>query len=86
MMITQPTATVQPCPPTFCAAEWLARYTELGGSYSMVGDTIWLHWLISADIDELAIRAHERLLRGRPDRRDAVKALIMESVSREVVE
>ena len=86
MMITQRHSMEQLSTVPFSAGEWLARYIELGGSYSMVGDAIWLHCLINADIDEMAIQAHERLLRGRPDRRDAVKTLIVEGVSREVVE
>lgn len=70
----------------FDPAAWLARYVELGGGYSMVGDAIWLHWLLSANVDEAAIQAHERVLRGRPEWRDAVKALIMQRVAREVVD
>ncbi|MAM37252.1 MAG: hypothetical protein CL949_01810 [Erythrobacter sp.] len=70
----------------FDPAAWLARYVELGGGYSVVGDAIWLHWLLSVAVDEAAIQAHERVLRGRPDWRNAVKALIMQRVAREVVE
>jgi hypothetical protein len=32
--------------PAFEPVEWLARYINLGGGYSVVGDAIWLHWLI----------------------------------------
>lgn len=70
----------------FSPATWLARYVELGGGYSLVGDAIWLHWLLSRDVDETAIVDHERILRGRPDRREAVKALILENVSQEAAE
>lgn len=70
----------------FCADQWLTRYAELGGGYSIVGDAIWLHWLISGNVDEVAIKTHERILRGRPDWRDAVKALIAERVAQEVID
>lgn len=85
-MATTSGASIPQSSPLFDPAEWLARYIDLGGGYSMVGDAIWLHWLLSANVDEVAIQAHERVLRGRPEWRDAVKALIMQSVAREVVE
>ncbi|MBA4092046.1 MAG: hypothetical protein C0494_15850 [Sphingobium sp.] len=66
--------------------QWLARYIELGGGYAMVGDAIWLHWLLASNVDEAAIKVHERVLRGRPDWRDAVKALIMAQAAREMAE
>ena len=71
---------------TFDPGQWLARYVELGGGYAMVGDAIWLHWLISLETDEAALRRHERVLRGRPDRREAVKDLILCDASREKVD
>jgi hypothetical protein len=70
----------------FDPRRWLARYIELGGGYAMVGNDIWLHWLLSRDVDEVAIKAHERVLRGRPDWRDAVKELIMAQASREMAD
>jgi hypothetical protein len=79
--IHQPAST-----PAFDPSEWLARYIDLGGGYSVVGDAIWLHWLISRNVDEAAIKAHERVLRGRPDWRDAVKALILHRVAQEVAQ
>ncbi len=81
--MNRPTSTASPA---FQPAEWLARYIDLGGGYSVVGDAIWLHWLISSNVDEAAIKAHERVLRGRPDWRDAVKALILHHVAQEVAE
>jgi hypothetical protein len=70
----------------FDPCEWLARYVELGGGYAMVGDAVWLHWLLNGAAEEAAILSHERIVRGDADRRNAVKALIMERVSREMVE
>lgn len=70
----------------FDPVEWLSRYIDLGGSYSVVGDAIWLHWLLSSDVDEVAIKAHEHVLRGRPDWREAVKALIMAKAVREMAD
>ena len=70
----------------FSPANWLSRYVELGGGYAIVGDAVWLHWSLKGDVDEAAIKAHERTLRRDPARHDAVKALIMERASREVVE
>ena len=70
----------------FDSADWLSRYVELGGGYSVVGDAVWLHWSLKGDVDEAAIKAHERTLRRDPARHDAVKALIMERASREVID
>lgn len=70
----------------FDPGQWLARYVELGGGYAMVGDAVWLHWLLNGTAEEAVIRSHERIVRGDADRRNAVKALIMERVSREMVE
>ncbi|WP_188061990.1 hypothetical protein [Sphingobium sp. KCTC 72723] len=70
----------------FDPGQWLTRYVELGGGYAMVGDTVWLHWLLNGAAEEAAILSHERIVRGDADRRNAVKALIMERVSREMVE
>lgn len=70
----------------FDPAEWLSRYIDLGGGYAIVGDAIWLHWLLSRDVDEAAIKAHERVLRGRPDWRDAVNALILAQTVREMAD
>lgn len=66
--------------------QWVARYIELGGGYAIVGDAIWLHWLLTSDVDEAAIKAHERVLHGPPDWRNAVKALIMAQAAREMID
>lgn len=70
----------------FDPGQWLTRYVELGGGYAMVGDAIWLHWLISLETDEAALRRHERILRGRSDWREAVKDLILCDASREKID
>ena len=70
----------------FDPAVWLSRYIELGGGYAMVGDAIWLHWSLKGDVDERALRAHELAVKRDSINHAAVKALIMERVSREVAD
>ncbi|WP_010339562.1 hypothetical protein [Sphingobium yanoikuyae] len=65
---------------------WLARYIDLGGGYSVVGDAIWLHWSLNGDVDEQALRAHEAAVRRDPANHAAVKTLILHRSSREMVE
>lgn len=73
-------------PAVFDPAQWLARYVDLGGGYSVIGDAVWLHWSIKGDVDEAALRAHERGVRFDPLQRDAVKAIILAGVGKELVE
>ena len=77
-----PIVTLRPFDPV----AWLARYVNLGGGYAVVGDAVWLHWSLKGDVDESALKEHERTLRRDPARHDAVKALIMERASREAVD
>ena len=78
-------APIVPLPP-FNPAEWLARYVELGGGYAVIGDAVWLHWSLNGDVDELALKAHEMTVRRDGARHAAVKALIMERVSKEAID
>lgn len=70
----------------FDPTQWLTRFIALGGGYSVIGDAVWLHWSIKGDVDETALRAHERIVRSDPEQRDAVKAMILAGVSKELVE
>lgn len=70
----------------FDPAHWLARYIDLGGGYSVVGDAIWLHWSLNGDVDEQALRAHEAAVRRDPANHASVKTLILQRYSREMVE
>lgn len=65
---------------------WLRQYINLGGGYSVVGDAVWLHWSLRGDVDEQELKAHETSVRHDEQKRDAVKALIMLTASREIVE
>jgi len=70
----------------FDPVAWLARYVDLGGGYAVVGDAVWLHWSLKGDVDESALKEHERIVRRDPEQHAAVKALIMERVSREAID
>lgn len=72
--------------PAFEPVEWLARYVDLGGGYSVVGDAIWLHWPLNGGVDELALRAHEAAVRRDPVNHAAAKALILHRYRRETVD
>lgn len=70
----------------FSPDAWLSQYIDLGGGYSVVGDAVWLHWSLRGDVDERALKSHEGPVRCDEQKRDAVKALIMQAANREVVE
>lgn len=70
----------------FSPVAWLRQYIDLGGGYSVVGDAVWLHWSLRGDVDERALQTHETPVRRDEQKRKAVKALLMQSASREVVE
>lgn len=72
--------------PAFDPADWLARYIDLGGGYSVVSDAIWLHCSLNGDVDEQALRAHEAAVRRYAVNHAAVKALILHRYSREMVD
>jgi len=71
----------------FDPSEWLARYIQLGGGYTVNNDSVWLHW--SLDISEAerdALRAHEVSIRRDMAKRDAVKALLTSSNAKEAMQ
>ena len=70
----------------FDPAQWLARYIELGGGYTVNNDSVWLHWSLGiSDAERDALRAHEIPLRRDMAKRDCVKAFLTSSSAKEAV-
>lgn len=70
------------CP--FDPAEWLARYVELGGGYTVSPNGVVLHWSLRITEEEReALAVHERPLRRSLALREAVKAYLAGMVATE---
>ena len=71
----------------FDPAEWLARYVELGGGYTVSPTSVCLHWSMRITEQERdALVQHERPLRRDLAKRDAVKSLLTASSPKEAAE
>lgn len=71
----------------FDPAEWLARYVELSGGYTITNDGVWLHWSLKiTEEEQQALFAHETALRLDLTKREAVKALLLASSPKEAVQ
>ena len=71
----------------FDPAEWLARYVELGGGYTVNNDSVWLHWSLKITEEEQhALVTHEMVLRRDVTKREAVKSLLLASSPKEAVQ
>ncbi|KKW89414.1 hypothetical protein [Sphingobium chungbukense] len=70
----------------FDPAEWLARYVELGGGYTVNPTSVCLHWSLRITEHERdALAQHERPLRRDLAKREAVKALLLASSPKEAL-
>ena len=71
----------------FDPAEWLARYVDLGGGYTVSPTSVWLHWSLRITEQERdALVQHERPLLRDFVKREAVKSLLLASSSKEAVQ
>lgn len=70
----------------FDPVEWLARYVELGGGYTVSSTSVCLHWSLRiAEQERDALAQHERPLRRDLAKRDAVKSLLLASSPKEAL-
>jgi hypothetical protein len=70
----------------FDPSQWLARYIELGGGYTINAESVWLHWSLKiTEAEQIALTLHEGALRRDMAKREAVKALLVASTAREVL-
>lgn len=70
----------------FDPAEWLARYVELGGGYTVSPASVCLHWSLRITAQERdALAQHERPLRRDLTKREAVKSLLLASSPKEAL-
>lgn len=70
----------------FDPAEWLARYVELGGGYTVNSESVWLHWSLRITEQERdALVQHERPLHRDLTKREAVKSLLLASNPKEAL-
>lgn len=70
----------------FDPAEWLARYVELGGGYTVTDESVWLHWSLTiTEAEQAALIIHERPLRSDLAKREAVKSLLLASSPKEAL-
>jgi len=71
----------------FDPSDWLARYIELGGGYTVNNDGVWLHWSLKiTEEEQQALVTHEMALRRDLAKREAVKSLLLASSPKEAVQ